>query len=84
MAGYLGVAFGTGAVMVVMSAVAIISVVAASRMWPANTERALEHSHDDLPDGHPHLKDAIKTRRGWVHRHTFVIDDEHHVWPTSG
>lgn len=48
-------------------------------LWkPAPKE--VMHEHPDLPDDHPHLK-AYGGRR---HAHAWVIDDEHHVWPTHG
>jgi len=83
-AGFLGTYLGLAEAMIVLSTLSIVSSVIAARLWPANAERNLTHSHDDLPADHPHLADAKRTKGHWVHRHTFVIDDEHHVWPTNG
>ncbi|MGB0900814.1 MFS transporter [Halocynthiibacter sp.] len=84
LAGFLGAAFGVGIVMLVMGAIAIASVMAAQLLWPAGATRDPEHSHTDLPEDHPHLQGAVKTDAGWVHRHPYVIDDEHKTWPVKG
>ena len=48
-------------------------------LW-SKAPKEVMHEHTDLPEDHPHLK-AYGGRR---HAHAIVIDDEHHVWPTSG
>ena len=84
MAGFLGAAYGVGVVMLIMGGIAVASVIAAQVFWPAGARRDPEHSHTDLPADHPHLRDAVETTEGWVHRHPYVIDDEHKVWPAKG
>ncbi len=84
LAGFLGSHGGFGPAMVVLGLVAAGGVAMARLWWPHAAPDALEHSHADLPPDHPHLRDA-KIKDGVpVHRHRFVIDDEHRVWPTSG
>jgi len=84
LAGWLGaeapMAWAFGA----MGAVAAIGTAAALILWPANEPEALPHVHHDLPDDHPHLRDAVPGPDGYHHAHTFVIDDEHLSWPTAG
>ena len=84
LAGWAGLALGMGPAMTLLGLLALLGAGAAWLAWPADDPDVVEHVHDDLPSGHPHLRDA--TRRGgvWRHRHVFVIDDEHRAWPTQG
>ncbi len=83
-AGYFGKWFGLGATMVVLAGLALLGCWAVYWFWPSKPQQVLEHSHDDLPPDHPHLADAVVKNGRSVHRHYFVIDDEHRVWPTQG
>ena len=84
LAGWLGaqtpmaVAFGA------MAGVATIGIIAALIVWPVNDPEVLPHVHQELPDDHPHLRDATPHPDGNHHSHTYVIDDEHLYWPTVG
>ena len=82
--GFLGSALGVPATMLLMGGVGVGGLILARALWPASQPEALEHTHSELPPDHPHLRDAVKRGGVWVHRHAFVIDDEHRVWPTSG
>ena len=82
--GMLGSAAGVAETMLAMALPGAAGVIAAIRFWPADSRQEIEHAHDDLPPGHPHLKDAVRQGGAWIHRHAIVIDDEHRVWPTSG
>jgi hypothetical protein len=64
------------ATFIAMAAIATCGVVAATRLWPQGDPVEIEHRHDDLPDGHPHL-----AGHGQRHTHAFVIDAEHASWP---
>ena len=76
LAGWLGATAGMQVTFIAMAAIAACGVVAATRLWPAGDPAEIEHSHDGLPAGHPHLA-------GHGHRHVpaFVIDAEHTSWP---
>ncbi|MGR3463086.1 MAG: MFS transporter [Roseovarius sp.] len=80
LAGWAGEALGMGPALMLLAAVAGLGLVVAARLWPANLPDAPEHTHPDLPDDHPHLR----AHGGRRHAHPFVIDDEHHAWPTHG
>lgn len=84
MAGFIGAGFGLPTLMLIASAIAFVATGAAAWLWPGGAQRNLTHHHDDLPPGHPHLVDAHEEGGHLVHRHRFVIDDEHHAWPTNG
>ncbi|KMW60457.1 putative NreB protein [Candidatus Rhodobacter oscarellae] len=84
LAGLLGAHLGLGVTMSLMGAIGAGGVILALVVWPPNTAEPIEHSHDDLPPGHPHLRGARRVAGAWVHAHAFVIDDEHHAWPTNG
>lgn len=59
----------------VLALISAIGVVSAWVLWPLNDSASLEHSHESLPDNHPHI------RSGKIHRHPIVIDDYHSHWP---
>lgn len=88
LAGWLGHSFGMGMAMLVLAGLAAVALVMAWVFWPKSQgEVELEHTHDDLPADHPHLLEhgsAGAGRSGRTHRHVFVIDDEHRIWPTHG
>ncbi|MCV2863470.1 MFS transporter [Albidovulum sediminicola] len=84
LAGRFGAGFGTGATFAVMAALALLGVIAAIRLWPAQDPADLPHDHPDLPRDHPHLADHAAgpgDKAGADHRHAFVIDDLHRRWP---
>lgn len=83
-AGYLGNWIGMGPTMVVLALLAFVGCLIAVFLWPAQPQQVLEHSHDDLPLDHPHLADTRVIDGRSVHKHHFIIDDEHRVWPTQG
>ncbi|MEP0943565.1 MAG: MFS transporter [Rhizobiaceae bacterium] len=91
LSGWLGHSFGMGTAMLVLGCMAAVSLVIALLVWPRSyAGEELEHRHDDLPLDHPHLlehgNDEANRRRSTSrsHRHVFVIDDEHRIWPTHG
>lgn len=82
LAGWAGQAIGLGATQAVLALLALSGVALALWIWPAGGRADLVHRHDDLAPDHPHLK-AHGLSHG-QHRHAFVIDDEHRVWPSQG
>ena len=81
-AGWAGEVFGLPIAMFVLGCLALAGAAMALFVWPAGDPKEQFHEHLDLPPDHPHLyKFHGKGRR---HRHVFVIDDEHRVWPTHG
>lgn len=78
-AGWLGPWLGLEATLAVLAFVALMSSIAATRLWPADSPEDITHEHPDLPEGHPHLRAHGGGRR---HRHRYVIDDIHPSWPT--
>lgn len=84
LAGWLGHAAGMGFAMLVLGLLSTLTLFVGLVVWPRSTGQILEHSHEDLPPDHPHLKDHSGSGKGATHRHAFVIDDEHRIWPTHG
>lgn len=78
--GQLGARAGLPAAFGSMAILALIGVVAALMLWPAGDPDEVVHAHDDLPAGHPHLREAHGAGR---QAHAFVIDDLHQRWPRS-
>ena len=77
-AGWTGATFGLSASAGILAIFAAVGAVLAMRLWPRKTRGPIEHSHDDLPDDHPHLHGG-----GHVHRHPIIIDEIHPSWPKS-
>ena len=61
----------------ILAAIAGASGLLALRLWPKDTPEAFEHTHQNLPLDHPHLKGARR------HSHAFVVDDEHPRWDSQ-
>lgn len=99
-AGWVGQAAGLGQAALILGLLALAGTFAGLRLWPAGDPEVLRHAHPDLPPDHPHLAapagdTASPTAApaggaqapggaAPVHAHAFVIDDEHHAWPTHG
>lgn len=81
LAGWLGATVGLPTTFTLMAVVAAVGMFVAVFVWPASDPVELEHVHDDLPAGHPHVAGARRGLGGLVHTHEFVIDTEHRVWP---
>jgi H+ antiporter protein len=63
------------------TAFAVLALLAAAGMicgvvlWTRDDSGTFEHTHEDLPEDHPHVKD------GRTHSHPIIIDDYHQHWP---
>lgn len=75
-AGFLGAKWGMGAALAILTTIALLSAVMAARLWRFHDPEQIEHTHDGLPEGHPHLE-AGQTK----HTHRYVIDEVHTRWP---
>ncbi len=78
LAGWAGAALGLPFTAVILAALAAVAIASSVTLWPAADPEVVEHSHDDLPAGHPHLMEAGQCHR---HAHAYVIDDMHIAWP---
>lgn len=81
LAGWVALRAGMGTAMILLGSLGLIGVIAAWRIWPAGDPDIVDHAHDDLPEGHPHLQDAVRQNGVWRHRHPLIIDDQHRAWP---
>jgi MFS family permease len=77
LAGWAGAKFGMTVTALILMAIAFGGWIAAVRAWPRHDPDELDHSHDDLPEGDPHL-----ARHGPRHRHPYLIDRDHPHWPS--
>lgn len=78
LAGWAGATLGLPLTAVILAAVASLALGIGFAVWPADDPEIVEHTHDDLPTGHPHL-----AQTGHRHAHAFVIDDMHLAWPSE-
>ena len=93
-AGWAGEVFGLPVTMIILAVLALAGAIGGVMLWPSANSNELLHEHNDLRSDHPHFQkfhnnvqgDANQENRGdkLRHRHDFVIDDEHRVWPTQG
>jgi MFS family permease len=63
LAGRLGAAAGLDATFVIMAVLASVSLVAATRLWPAVDPEIIPHVHTNLEAGDPHLSAAPRRPR---------------------
>ncbi|KMK64139.1 MFS transporter [Puniceibacterium sp. IMCC21224] len=77
LSGWLMTQFGPVAALGTLAALAGVGALSALRLWPQEDPEILEHSHDNLPLDHPHLKGARR------HAHPFVVDDQHPRWASQ-
>lgn len=84
LSGLLFNAAGMGLTMLLLGGLAGLATFIALVLWPGGGAEIIEHTHADLPVDHPHLRDAGVRTGAHRHRHIFIIDDEHRVWPTQG
>ncbi len=71
LAGWLITVFGPSAAFSALALLAGVGVVSGIALWPSESGKPVVHSHDDLPENHPHVKD------GRTHSHPIIIDDYH-------
>lgn len=79
LAGQLGAGPGQALAFGALAALAGIGVVLAILVWPARDPDVVQHSHDDLPIDHIHIRDQHDGKTSSAH--AFVIDDLHPAWP---
>lgn len=77
LAGWLMTALGPVVALWLLAGLSGLGALAALRLWPAGDPESLEHTHDNLPLDHPHLRG---TRR---HAHPFIVDEEHPRWASQ-
>ena len=77
LSGWLMTQFGPVAALGTLAALAGVGALSALRLWPQEDPEILEHSHNNLPLDHPHLKGVRR------HAHPFVVDDQHPRWASQ-
>lgn len=76
LAGWLGAVAGMQITLLVLAGLAIVALVPAIKLWPANDPSELLHRHDSLAPDHPHTAES-----GREHAHPYIIDNLHPTWP---
>jgi H+ antiporter protein len=77
LSGWLMTQFGPVAALGALAALAGVGALSALRFWPKVDAEVFEHTHDNLPLDHPHLKG------GRHHAHPFIVDEEHPRWSSQ-
>ncbi|PZR12950.1 MAG: MFS transporter [Azospirillum brasilense] len=77
LAGWLGASLGISTTFGIFGVLAAVAALLAARLWPSSDEDPIEHSHDDLPAGHSHLRSGVPKGHGTRHAHAAVADELH-------
>ncbi|WP_439150419.1 MFS transporter [Sulfitobacter sp.] len=78
LAGWLITRFDPVTTLTTLALLAVVGLAGGMFLWPRTDDAAFEHTHDDLPADHPHVRD------GRAHTHPVIIDDYHPHWPRVG
>lgn len=76
LAGWLGAIASIQITLLILAGLAVVALVSAIKLWPANDPIELLHLHDDLTEDHPHTASS-----GREHAHPYIIDSLHPKWP---
>jgi predicted MFS family arabinose efflux permease len=77
LSGWLMTQFGPIAALVCLTTLAGAGALTAVRLWPKEDPEIFEHTHENLPPDHPHLKGKRH------HAHPFIVDDQHPRWSSQ-
>jgi H+ antiporter protein len=75
LAGWLITVAGPSTAFAVLALLAAAGMVSGIVLWTRDNTGNFEHTHEDLPENHPHVQD------GRSHSHPIIIDDYHQHWP---
>ena len=74
LSGWLMTQFGIIPALLALAGLAGLGIAISLALWPAKESADIEHTHENLPLDHPHLKGSR------THSHELVIDDLHPRW----
>ena len=85
--GWAGARLGLSPTFFILSVIAGMALLACSIVWRREHSDQLLHNHNDLSVWHPHFIQypAVdrSNRLNRLHRHHYVIDHLHRVWPKN-
>lgn len=79
--GFLGASMGITETFYILVGIVILGFILALLLWPVDDQAALTHTHKDLDPNDPHLAGAKAVKGGYQHKHDYVIDHNHRIWP---
>ena len=80
LAGWLASIVSLELALLLLAGACTIVASAAMLVWPAEDPVERAHSHPELPDGHPHLKNSLAAGATHRHVHAYHIDELHPRW----
>ena len=80
LAGWMAAYVSLETALLILSGTCAVVAYAAMFVWPADDPLERLHSHPEMPDDHPHLKQVPATGTGHQHAHAFHIDELHPNW----
>lgn len=75
LAGWLITVAGPTAAFAALALLAAAGMIGGVVLWARDDTGIIKHTHDDLPEDHPHVQDGLS------HSHPIIIDDYHQHWP---
>ncbi|MEM9578099.1 MAG: MFS transporter [Pseudomonadota bacterium] len=80
LAGWLASALSLETALLVLAGISAAVALVAMRVWPADDPLERPHTHPDLPDDHPHLREVPSHGPQQRHVHAYHINDLHPGW----
>jgi MFS family permease len=80
LAGWLAAYVSLELTLLILSGTCAVVACAAMLVWPADDPAERPHSHPEMPEDHPHLKQVPATGAQHQHAHAFHIDELHPTW----
>jgi Major Facilitator Superfamily len=80
LAGQLGARFGMTAAFAALATITAAGLAIAWKVWPANDQDLIVHTHANAKDLQEHFADGELTAAA-THSHPYMIDDHHPRWP---
>ncbi|SMC47111.1 MFS transporter [Primorskyibacter flagellatus] len=80
LAGWLAGTVSLEPALLILSGLCALVAMMAMRVWPAHDPLERLHSHPELPDDHPHLRNVPASGPQHRHVHAFRIDEFHPIW----
>jgi MFS family permease len=80
LAGFLAGYVSLEVALLILSGTCAVVAYTAMLVWPEDDPVERPHSHPEMPDDHPHLKQVPATGAQHQHAHAFHIDELHPTW----
>ena len=80
LAGWLGSLTTLEHALLMQALISALLALLGARVWPADDRLDRAHTHPELPENHPHLRETPSSGQAHLHRHAYLIDELHPHW----